>query len=146
MAPRERRAREAPVESLALLDPSDPLEREVLLVTVVSQDKMVLPVPREPLVSADLPVWAELREPTETPVALASLACLVPEVLLAALVMLDLKEKLDPQVLLVKMVALAHPALRVREDSLASWASLDQRELGASPAKVERKVFWEPLV
>jgi len=139
----ERRVREAPAESLVLLGPSDPLEREVPLVTVVSQDRMVWLVLREPLVSVVLPVLEVLREPVETLVVLESLACLVPEVLLVALVMLDLKAKLDPLVQLVRTVVLDPLGPREPEDSQESWASPDPRELPVRLVKVERKVFWE---
>lgn len=138
----ERRVREAPAESLVLLAPSDPLEREVPLVTVVSQGRTAWLVPRVPQASAEWPVWAVLREPMEILVAPESPACQAPEDLRVALVMLDLKAKWDPLELLVRTAGLDPRALREPEDSLASWASLDPRELTVRLVKEERRGCW----
>jgi len=116
--PLVRRAREEPEESPAPPDPSDPLEREELLVTVVSQVRMVLLEPREPPVTEVFLVLLGLRVLEETPDALESLASPEPEVLLVVPEMLVPKEKLDPVVLPVRTVAPDPPVPRVLVDSL----------------------------
>lgn len=142
----ERRGREDPEGSPARLDPLDLQEREELLVTVVSQDRMVWPVPREPLVSAVPVESVDPRELTEILVALESLVYLVPEVLLVALVMLVPKAKLDLVELPERM---GDPDPRDQwepEDSPVSWDSLGLREPLVSLAKEGRKVCSELLV
>lgn len=119
LAPLVRRAREEPEESLALLDPLVLLEREELPVTVVSQVKMVLLVLRAPLETVVFLVLAGLRVALATPVVQESLVFLEPEVLLVAPETLDLREKLDLAVHLVRMVALAHLDQWEPVDSLA---------------------------
>lgn len=112
-----RRGREEQEESLVLLDHLDPLAREELLVTVVSQVRMVLLVPRAPLVTVVFPEWVGLRVALEILAAQESLACLEPEVSQVALEMLVLKAKLVHLVLLVRMVA---PGLLVLWELVAS--------------------------
>lgn len=105
LAPQERRVREDLEESRVLLDPSDLPEKEVPLVTVVSQDRTVWLVPRGPLVSAVRLVLEAPKELAVTPVAPESPVFPVPGVSLVALAMLVLKAKLDPPELPVRTVA-----------------------------------------
>lgn len=160
-APRERLDLLGPREPLALLvkkenevleespvalDLSAPLEREVLLATVVSQVKMVWQVPRVPLESEGLVAWLVLRVPMVTRVVLENLVFLEPGVLLAALVMLVLKAKLVLLEPLEKTVALVLLVLRELVGSLASWVSLAPKEPMASLAKLVRKDWLVLLV
>ncbi|KAK0146918.1 Collagen alpha-1(II) chain [Merluccius polli] len=143
--PQERRAREDLEESLVLLDPSDLPEKEAPLATVVSQDRTVWLVPREPLVSA-VPLALEApKEPTVTPAAPASPVFLVPGVSLVALAMLVLKAKLDPQELPVRMVAPDLPDPRGPADSPVSWDSQAPREPLVCLVKTERLVLLDLL-
>jgi len=114
-----RKEREALEESLELLDHSDLQEREELLVTVVSQVRMVLLVLRELLVTGVFQALLAPREVPETPAALGSLACLEPEVSLAVPEMLVLRANLAQPAPLVRMVV---------------PAPLVPRELAVSPA------------
>lgn len=113
-----RKAREVPVVNLVQLGHLDPMVNEELPVTVVSQVKMVFQVPRVPLASAAWPALGVLREQMVILAALENLDFLVQEDLPVALVMLDLKEKLAPLVLLVKTVVQALLVHRVLVDSL----------------------------
>jgi len=115
----ERRAKEAPEESLVLLDPLDPLEREELPVTVVSLVKMVLLELREPLVTGVFLALLDPRVLAVIQVAQENLASLEPEVSPAVLEMLVPKAKLDLVVLLVRMVGRALLGPREPEVSLA---------------------------
>lgn len=117
LALQEKKEREAPGESLELLDHSDLQEREELLVTVVSPVRMVLLVLRVPPVTVVFLVLLGLKVLLEILDAQESLDCPEPEVLLVVPEMLGLKAKLDPLVLLVRTVAPAHPVLREPADS-----------------------------
>jgi len=141
-----RREREEREESLALLDHWDHLAREELLVTVVSQVRMVLLVLRGPLATVGFLEWLGRRVPVETPDAQENLACLEPEVSLGDPEMLVLKAKLVQLVLRVRTVAPDLLVLREPADSRESWDSPDQREPTVSLVKPERRDFWAVLV
>jgi len=117
--PLAKRAREDPEESPALQDPSDPLEREELLVTVVSPVRTVLLVLREPLATVVFLVLPGPRVLPETPDAQESPDSPEPEVLLVVPEMLVPKEKLDPVVL---------PARTVAPDPQGLWELVDSLE------------------
>uniref|UniRef100_A0AAV2LZM8 VWFC domain-containing protein n=1 Tax=Knipowitschia caucasica TaxID=637954 RepID=A0AAV2LZM8_KNICA len=145
-APLVKREREEPEESLELPDPSDLQEREVHLVTVVSQVRMVLLVLREPLAIAELLELLDPKEALETPAAQESLASPEPEASLGVLEMLVLKAKLDLLELLVKMAALVPLVRWEPEDSLESWDSLDPKEPLVNLESLVRRVLWVALV
>ncbi|KAJ8788955.1 hypothetical protein J1605_022361 [Eschrichtius robustus] len=122
-----KKAKEGPVESLEVLGPLGPLEKEVLLATVGSQVRMVWQVPREPLES-------------EGPVAL-----LVPREPMVTLAVLENPASLAPGEPLVKMVALDLQVLRGLVGSLVSWVSLAPKVPMVSLAKMVRQELQAPL-
>lgn len=146
LVPLVRREREEPEESPALLDHSDLQEREELLVTVVSQVKMVWLVLRALLVTVVFLELVDPKVPLEIPAAQESLAFLEPEVSLDVLEMLVLKAKLGLLELLEKMVAPVLLVLRELAGSQESWDSPDPREPMVNLEKLVRRVLWVALV
>ncbi|EGW14140.1 Collagen alpha-1(II) chain [Cricetulus griseus] len=140
-----RKVKEALEGSLAVLDLSVPLEKEVPLATVVSLVKMVWQVPRVPLESEGLVAWLVPREPMVTRVVLENLAFLEPGVLRVVLVMLALKAKLVLLEPLVKMVVLDLLVHRGLVGSLVSWVSLAPKVPTVCLAKMVRQGLQDPL-
>lgn len=115
--PLVKKESEAPEESLEVLDHSDLREREELPVTVVSQVRTVLLVLRVPPVTVVFLVLVGPKVSEEIQDAQESPASPEPEVSPVVPEMLVLKAKLEPQVLPVRTVAPAHPALWEPVDS-----------------------------
>lgn len=121
-------------------------EKEELLVTVVSQVRMVwLELRALPVIVVFLEL-VDRKEPLEIPAAQESPAFPEPEVSLDVLEMLVLRGKLDLLELQEKMAAPGLLVLRELADSQESWDSPDPREPTENLEKLVRRVLWVALV
>lgn len=142
----EKREREEPEENQELLDPLGLQEREELLVTGVSQVRMVSLVLRVRLVIVVFLELLGLKVPLVTLDAQGSQVFLEPEVLLDVLEMQVLRAKLDLVECPEKMVAQALLVLWEPVDNQELWDSPDQKEPMVNPENQVKKVLWVVLV